>query len=268
MKVKSESEVAQSYPTLSDPVDCSPSGSSVHGIFLDRCKAPKPLPARDYQPFGLHPPPLKINSAWIPPSRFSAKRGYKPVRRSFLSGISCGCGLGENHLSRSHIKHGLGGGRALRPPPPITDPGKAGQDTPTNPRVSTRPCHTLWRPRSCWGAQVSTSSRECTRSPVLAALEIRGISCEGWKPFHSGALSSNSCGSAAVGRAGLRGGESPTPRPAACAAPLPGCAAPPADRSPSPLQPRVRSISRHRQQRPNWVGEHSVGPESTGFQGF
>ena len=33
MKVKSESEVTQSCPTLSDPMDCSPLGSSVHGIF-------------------------------------------------------------------------------------------------------------------------------------------------------------------------------------------------------------------------------------------
>ena len=33
MKVKSESEVAQSCPTLSNPVDCSLPGSSVHGIF-------------------------------------------------------------------------------------------------------------------------------------------------------------------------------------------------------------------------------------------
>ena len=33
MKVKSESEVAQSCPTLSDPVGCSLLGSSVHGIF-------------------------------------------------------------------------------------------------------------------------------------------------------------------------------------------------------------------------------------------
>ena len=32
MKVKSESEVAQSYPTLSDPMDCSLPGSSVHGL--------------------------------------------------------------------------------------------------------------------------------------------------------------------------------------------------------------------------------------------
>ena len=36
MKVKSESEVAQSCPTLSDPMDCSPPGSSVHGIFQTR----------------------------------------------------------------------------------------------------------------------------------------------------------------------------------------------------------------------------------------
>ena len=33
MKVRSESEVAQSYPTLSDPMDCSLPGSSTHGIF-------------------------------------------------------------------------------------------------------------------------------------------------------------------------------------------------------------------------------------------
>ena len=36
MKVKSESEVAQSCPTLSNPMDCSPPGSSVHGIFQAR----------------------------------------------------------------------------------------------------------------------------------------------------------------------------------------------------------------------------------------
>ena len=36
LKVKSESEVAQSCPTLSDPMDCSLTGSSVHGIFQAR----------------------------------------------------------------------------------------------------------------------------------------------------------------------------------------------------------------------------------------
>ena len=36
MKVKSESEVPQSCPTLSDPMDCSLTGSSIHGIFQAR----------------------------------------------------------------------------------------------------------------------------------------------------------------------------------------------------------------------------------------
>ena len=35
-KSESESEVAQSYPTLSDPMDCSLPGSSAHGIFQAR----------------------------------------------------------------------------------------------------------------------------------------------------------------------------------------------------------------------------------------
>ena len=36
MKVKSESEVTQSCPTLSDPMDCSLPGSPVHGVFQAR----------------------------------------------------------------------------------------------------------------------------------------------------------------------------------------------------------------------------------------
>ena len=36
IRVKSESEVAQSCPTLRDPMDCSPPGSSIHGIFQAR----------------------------------------------------------------------------------------------------------------------------------------------------------------------------------------------------------------------------------------
>ena len=38
MKVKSESEVAQLCLTPSDPVDCSPPGSSIHGIFQARVR--------------------------------------------------------------------------------------------------------------------------------------------------------------------------------------------------------------------------------------
>ena len=36
MKVKSESEVAQSCPTLRDPMDCNLPGSSTHEIFQAR----------------------------------------------------------------------------------------------------------------------------------------------------------------------------------------------------------------------------------------
>ena len=40
MKMKSEREVTQSCPTLSDPTDCSPPGSSVHGTKLNKHKNP------------------------------------------------------------------------------------------------------------------------------------------------------------------------------------------------------------------------------------
>ena len=36
MKVKSEREVTQLCLTLSDPMDCNPPGSSIHGIFQAR----------------------------------------------------------------------------------------------------------------------------------------------------------------------------------------------------------------------------------------
>ena len=36
MKVKSESKVAQSCPTLSNPMDCGLPGSSIHGILQSR----------------------------------------------------------------------------------------------------------------------------------------------------------------------------------------------------------------------------------------
>ena len=44
MKGKSEREVTQSCPTVSDPMDCSPPGSSIHGIFQTRVLDGVPLP--------------------------------------------------------------------------------------------------------------------------------------------------------------------------------------------------------------------------------
>ena len=48
MKVKSGSEVAQSCPTLSDPMDCSPPGSSIHGIFQETGVGASPSPQHIY----------------------------------------------------------------------------------------------------------------------------------------------------------------------------------------------------------------------------
>ena len=50
MKVKSESEVAQLCPTLSDPMDCSLPGSSIHGI----------LQAKYWSGVPLHSPELYL----------------------------------------------------------------------------------------------------------------------------------------------------------------------------------------------------------------
>ena len=45
MKVKSESEVAQSCRTLSDPLDCSPPGSSIHGVLQAKYWSGAPVPS-------------------------------------------------------------------------------------------------------------------------------------------------------------------------------------------------------------------------------
>ena len=54
-KVKSESEVAQLCPTLSDPMDCSLPGSSVRGIFQARVLEGVPSPSKGlmHSPFSL-----------------------------------------------------------------------------------------------------------------------------------------------------------------------------------------------------------------------
>ena len=51
---KKESEVTQSCPTLCDPVDCSPPGSSIHGIFQARVLVAIPSPSDRGQSERLH----------------------------------------------------------------------------------------------------------------------------------------------------------------------------------------------------------------------
>ena len=56
MKVKTESEVTESCPTLSDPMDCSPLDSSVHGIFQAR--------VLEWGAIALSPVDMSLSKLW------------------------------------------------------------------------------------------------------------------------------------------------------------------------------------------------------------
>ena len=73
MKVKSQSEVAQSCPTLSDPMDCSPPGSSVHGTFQARALE-----------WGALPSPRAARYLNIPPSVPSASQKQANKQQKIL----------------------------------------------------------------------------------------------------------------------------------------------------------------------------------------
>ena len=62
MEVKSESEIAQLCPTLSDPMDCSLLGSSVHGIFQARVLE---WGAIAFSVIGSYIPIIALNVSWI-----------------------------------------------------------------------------------------------------------------------------------------------------------------------------------------------------------
>ena len=64
VKVKSESEAAQSCPALFDPMGCSPPGSSAHGIFQARVLEWVPSPS----PTLLLTPPYfpRLLNSWQP----------------------------------------------------------------------------------------------------------------------------------------------------------------------------------------------------------
>ena len=64
--MKYESEVAQSCPTLCDPTDCSPPGSSVHGIFQARVlELPLPSPGDLPNP-GIEPGSPALQADTLP----------------------------------------------------------------------------------------------------------------------------------------------------------------------------------------------------------
>ena len=72
MKVKSESEVTQSCPTLSDPMDYSLPGSSIHGIFQARVLEWGAIA------FSIRDPRLNL---FCPSITIGRKRSYSSVHR-------------------------------------------------------------------------------------------------------------------------------------------------------------------------------------------
>ena len=82
MKVKSDSEVAQSCPTLSDPMDCSLPGSFVHGIFQARVLE-----------WGRH--------CLLHPTLWHSEKKQNYGGRKMISGCQ-GSGSGERWIIRAH----------------------------------------------------------------------------------------------------------------------------------------------------------------------
>ena len=80
--LESESEVAQSCPTLCNPMDCSLPGSSIHGIFQTRVLEWVPLPSPGDLPNpGIEPrsPALQVDA--LPESFFFSAAGRKEAGR-------------------------------------------------------------------------------------------------------------------------------------------------------------------------------------------
>ena len=85
MKVKSESEVAQSCPTLSNPMDCSLPGSSVHGIFQAR--------VLEWGAIAITPQILIFNSMY---------EKYHCINFFWLHHMACGILVPNQELNPSH----------------------------------------------------------------------------------------------------------------------------------------------------------------------
>ena len=103
VKVKSESEVAQSSPTLCDPMDCSPPGSSVHGIFQARAVEGGAIAF-----FGAHyyPSPSGAVLRWrLSPPLLAAGEWAKAEDRNTLRKSTCTDNLSKQPVQPSKIVH-------------------------------------------------------------------------------------------------------------------------------------------------------------------
>ena len=75
MKVKGESEDAQLYLTLSDPMDCSPPGSSVHGIFHTRALEWGAMPSPIVKPTDIYSQHWLLTEMILSPRKHLAMLG-------------------------------------------------------------------------------------------------------------------------------------------------------------------------------------------------
>ena len=90
MKVKSEMEVAQSCPTLRDPMGCSPPGSSIHVIFQARVlewgaiafsdQMPRSIKSGEWSP--------KISIFFVSPDDSYVQLGSTPLVHPFQKAIA------------------------------------------------------------------------------------------------------------------------------------------------------------------------------------
>ena len=94
MKVKSESEVAQSCPTPSDPMDCSLPGSSVHGIFQARGLEWVAIAFSDIQDVTTLMTPLSLSSFTLIKKLFSSSllSAIRVIHKMILKLSNCGAG--------------------------------------------------------------------------------------------------------------------------------------------------------------------------------
>ena len=78
--MKSESEVAQSCPTLCDPMDCSLPGSSLHGILQARNWSGLPFPS----PGGLPDPGIEHGSPALQADALASEPPGKPAGKPII----------------------------------------------------------------------------------------------------------------------------------------------------------------------------------------
>ena len=112
MKVKSESEVAQLCPTLSDPMDCSLPGSSVHGILQARVLEWGAIAYSELHCWGsskrkimiLLLPSVSSHIRWAPTLRY---RRCCPQDRQGLGHADLHSGSHVSTLSIAEIKAGV-----------------------------------------------------------------------------------------------------------------------------------------------------------------